>query len=207
MSPMEGIELEWFGQFAYFKASNVQATILDENGAPVSIAFQDDLNRPQNINSGGGGEEISREDQWTEGGVERRVKFYFGPRDPSQSALQHGWSMYDARMYNADGTDWVYWGGDFTNASMVQVPSSTYVFRCDYFEINYLRGFSLDEPGGKFVASNVTMGGYLSQGYDVSELSVFDPCEATFPGESCRAIDGDVFCGDYALTLEDFPPV
>jgi hypothetical protein len=78
----EGVQLEWFGRSAYLKASNVQATILDDtDGSVVKITFQDDSNHPLNINSGGVGEEISREDDWTEGGIKRRVKFYFVPNN------------------------------------------------------------------------------------------------------------------------------
>jgi hypothetical protein len=49
--------------------------------------------------------------------IERRVKFYFDPKnigadryDWATQALDRGWTLYDARMYNSQGTDWVSWG-------------------------------------------------------------------------------------------------
>jgi hypothetical protein len=201
----EGVQLEWFGRSAYLKASNVQATILDDtDGSVVTITFQDDSNRPLNINSGGAGEEISREHDWREGGIQRRVKFYFAPKnrdagsyDWATQALDRGWTLYDARMYNTQGTDWVFWGEDYPDITMVQTPPGVFLFHCDYFEINY-RG------GGKFVATDVTMGGFLEEGYHIDDLEVFDPCAELYPGKPCRAVDGAVQCGDVPLTLEVF---
>ena len=200
--PDEGVQLEWFGRSAYLKASNVQATTLDDtDGSVVTFTFQDDSNRPLNINSGGAGEEISRENDWREGGIERRVKFYFTPKNIGADsygwgteALDKGWTLYDARMYNTQGTDWVSWGGDYRDITMVQTPPGVLLFHCDYFEINY-------EGGAKFVATNVTMGGFLEEGY-MDDLEVYDPCAELYPGKPCRVVDGAVQCGDIPLTLD-----
>jgi hypothetical protein len=204
----DGVELEWFGPHAYMKASRVQATIDDG----TRIAFRDDLGRPEVIESGGGGEEISRERDWTEGGVERRVKFYFASKGVNgtvaddnwfETSGDYGWYLYDARMYNSQGSDWVYFGGDFRNATMVQTPPGKPLFYCDYFELNYSIGWSTNKPGGKFVAENFTIGGYLPEGYQIDSLEVFNPCEERYPGEICRATDGVVQCGDAILSLND----
>lgn len=201
------VELEWFGQNAYFRASNVRATLVDG----TTITFVDDELRPEKIDSGAEGEEISREDDWMEGGVERRVKFYFEPRPPAlgfsaEEARLYGWYMQEARMYDVGGSDWVYWGSDYHDdeITMVQAPPEAPVFYCDYFELNYrLEGYSA--PGGRFVAEQVMIGAYLESPYDIQSLDVFNPCEEQYPGEECQVIDGNVFCGANALTLGDFP--
>jgi len=117
-SSAEPIDLYWLGRYAFLQATNVTAALSD--GGALFYTFDDMYDRQEVINSGGEGEEISREDYWTETivssegeyvEVDRRLKFYFWPNSTigpegypefpwSDRAKEDGWVLHEARMYD-----------------------------------------------------------------------------------------------------------
>jgi hypothetical protein len=181
-------ELYWEGQSAFLQASHVNASLVDG----IMFRFEDDLVRPQLINSGSGGEKISREDNWTEDGVACRASFYF---EHSGS----GWVMNETRISNSL-EDWIYSG---ITMSMIEAPSITDLFFCHVMEFTYYdrKTASPGSPGlygGMFVARNVYIGAFLpADSYDVCSMEIYNPCQNNPEGKFyCRAVDGQISCLD-----------
>jgi len=200
----DGVALFWRGEAAFLSASNARMTFDDGS----SYTFVDDLNRPQVINDGGGaGIEISREDDWTEGGLERRLKFYF-----------YDGVMAESRVYDRT-EEWLYTNmttyGDeaYSTTSQITVPDpGAALFHCEYVEFNYYPAFlNCDdfEPcnniTGKFVAQDFYLGMVLDDpAYDPCDLDVYNPCaERVAEGTTeCRAVDGQIECIPPELVLQ-----
>jgi len=191
-------DLYWEGHRAFLQASNVTAVA---NGS--TYRFEDNFHRPESIESGGRGEEISREGwSWIESSQERRLKFYF---QPAGNGFDQGgaidWFLYEARMYAYDGAnvDWIYWSN---RESQIRVPAGKHLFFCDYVEFNF--------TAGNFIGHDVYIGGFLPFGYDVCSLSIHNPCQNDDGTRSlCRAIDGIITCSDLATDtdMSSSPPL
>ena len=72
-------DLYWVGRNAFLQVSNVSVSVGD-----TLLRCEDDFGRPEQINSGGEGEEISQEDLWHENGMEQRLNLYFNLNDPEE---------------------------------------------------------------------------------------------------------------------------
>jgi len=188
MMATTGVSLYWKGTNAFLSATNAQLTF--EDGTVYS--FMDDQNRPQVINSGGEGEEISREDSWQEGGIERRLKFYFSYPPGADSTS----TLYESRAYD-QSAQWVY--ANLLPDSQITLPANG-LFHCDTVEFHYLTecspGIDACSPA-TFVADDFYVGAYLdSSSYDECTLDVSNPCANNPDGAAtkCQAVDGVVTC-------------
>lgn len=93
---VRAISLDWTTANNYVYSANVTAII---DG--THITFHDDLDREEVINQGDSAELIGREDNWTESGTARKLKFGFGT---AETKGESQWYMLSTSMSNGEGT-------------------------------------------------------------------------------------------------------
>lgn len=147
------------------------------------------MGRPAILNSGGTGEEISREDNWVENSIERRFKMYF-------EGTSTEWNLYEARVYdNTQPPDWLL---ALIDGTEVGVRTANTLFHCDYFEVNYdCLGESNACNSAKFMAHDVFVGAYLTSSYDPCAMNIYRP----YGNEKASSVvDGIISCSNSMST-------
>ncbi|KAK3286710.1 hypothetical protein CYMTET_5752 [Cymbomonas tetramitiformis] len=97
---VRAISLEWTTTNNYVYSTNVTARIDGKH-----ISFHDDLGREEVINQGDSAELIGREDNWTESGTVRKLKFGFETAETTGSDDHVSqWYMSSTSMSNGEGT-------------------------------------------------------------------------------------------------------